>query len=357
MVEGRKGLPTDNALNMRRERDARSPLGLSCWTARRGTVTKAEVERVEKLSADQVALNTTMDVEYGFVDGVNQPVALRSKSVKSHASRLYALDTFISMEDQPHTPSDRLTQAIDLFHELQGAAFSLGVDDWRVLPVEKQPKSWVQKSLKLKKEHVHDVKKPTMVVVFKTGAFKPSPQSIVDTPQSLNVSEFVPPANPFNPNPMSYGVAQSNPEPFFYTAETKTVSPRQEVPRRRYGISIADLIHVEPGTEDTQEDDPAPVPMQAPMAQTATTSFASIGLSGPARSHSMTAEPVVRAAITRPLPPILPREPKPWNLRDNKSHKIYKNWRLHTKSNNPFARVRGDADPPVPTFEAQSMGN
>lgn len=55
MTIGKALLPSDNSLNMRREREARTPLGLSCWTTRRGGVTRTEIERVDKLSRDQVS--------------------------------------------------------------------------------------------------------------------------------------------------------------------------------------------------------------------------------------------------------------------------------------------------------------
>lgn len=40
-------LPTENTLNMRREREARGPLGLSCWSNSRSKITRAELRRVE----------------------------------------------------------------------------------------------------------------------------------------------------------------------------------------------------------------------------------------------------------------------------------------------------------------------
>ena len=35
--------PRENTLNMRREREARGPLALSCWTTKRGNIARVEV--------------------------------------------------------------------------------------------------------------------------------------------------------------------------------------------------------------------------------------------------------------------------------------------------------------------------
>ncbi|EEQ34065.1 conserved hypothetical protein [Microsporum canis CBS 113480] len=64
-------IPSDNALNMRREREARLSLGLSCWSACRGDITRTEMERVERWSQPQVSFNTTMGIEYATSDRSN----------------------------------------------------------------------------------------------------------------------------------------------------------------------------------------------------------------------------------------------------------------------------------------------
>lgn len=151
-------LPTDNVLNMRREREARMPLGLSCWTARRGEITRAEVERVQRLTPDQVAFNTTMTIEYvkTLDDCGRTPGCLRSKSIKSFDSQFFPLETFINGGTELHTPSPRLAAAIEMLLELQKTAMSIGLGSWRQLPVEKQPASWGRRGNKKDKEADRD---------------------------------------------------------------------------------------------------------------------------------------------------------------------------------------------------------
>ncbi|KMU90679.1 hypothetical protein CIHG_08490 [Coccidioides immitis H538.4] len=91
MTAENEELPSDNVLNMRRERDARKPLGLSCWTARRGGITKAELERVERLSSENVKYNTSLKVRFDL-----QPAALESRSFDPNAMpQYYPLDIFL----------------------------------------------------------------------------------------------------------------------------------------------------------------------------------------------------------------------------------------------------------------------
>ncbi|WEW56608.1 hypothetical protein PRK78_002056 [Emydomyces testavorans] len=133
-------LPSDNVLNMRRERDARKPLGLSCWTARRGGVTRAEIERVELLSPENVAYNTALKVRCDL-----QPPVLESRSFYPHATpQYYPFDTFLDGSKQLHTPGRRLDDSIQLLFELQVLTTDLGVDDWRKLPESKLPEWWAR---------------------------------------------------------------------------------------------------------------------------------------------------------------------------------------------------------------------
>lgn len=128
-------LPSDNALNMRREREARNPLGLSCWTSRRGDVSRVEVERVERWTPDQISYNTTMVVEYTdpSPDGAKRaPLHLRSKTLVPAAPVYFPLDTFLENGRQ-HIPSRRIAAAIDLFYRLSEKAVEQQLDTWQDL--------------------------------------------------------------------------------------------------------------------------------------------------------------------------------------------------------------------------------
>lgn len=140
-------IPSDNALNMRREREARSPLGLSCWTTRRGSITKAEVERVERLSQSQISFNTTTAIEYASgANGKKIPVHLLMKRLDGGPPHRYPLDTFMDGKQGPHLPGQRLESTIQLLCQLQDYANALGEDDWRSLAPEYLPETWARRA-------------------------------------------------------------------------------------------------------------------------------------------------------------------------------------------------------------------
>ncbi|KAI9041647.1 uncharacterized protein KD926_006545 [Aspergillus affinis] len=148
MTAPRDQQPTENALNMRREREVRSPLGLSCWAARRGRtsrVARIDLERMESWTYDQVHLNTTMEIEYRFDKKVGQlvPCRLRSKSLTSDSetTAYYPLNHFLNA-DGAHVPSDRTVTAMDTFFEVSERARAKGLDSWRRLPAEDIPVNW-----------------------------------------------------------------------------------------------------------------------------------------------------------------------------------------------------------------------
>ncbi|EFR00723.1 hypothetical protein MGYG_03728 [Nannizzia gypsea CBS 118893] len=140
-------IPSDNALNMRREREARSPLGLSCWTTRRGSITKAEVERVERLSQPQISLNTTTTIEYATSGGSGEQVPryLLMKRLDGGPPHRYPLDTFLDGKQGPHVPGQRIESTIQLLYQLQDYANALEEDDWRSLAPEYLPETWARR--------------------------------------------------------------------------------------------------------------------------------------------------------------------------------------------------------------------
>ena len=140
--------PSENTLNMRREREVRGPLGLSCWNRRRGAVTRVEVERVERWSLEQLAYNTAMTIEY---DTDGQPARLRSKALVRNGSGpgvtnigqpTFPLDTFLRRGDTTHTPGQRLRETLALYTRLSGRARELGLDSWQLLPTDELPQGW-----------------------------------------------------------------------------------------------------------------------------------------------------------------------------------------------------------------------
>lgn len=139
--------PKDNAINMRREREVRGPLGLSCWTARLSDehIARVEVERIERWSLDQVRYNTTMIVEYlpAFPKTNGDiPFRLRSKSlVPGGRPQYYPLTTFL---DHRHmfVPSRRILRTQSLFWSLRDRAKELGLRTWQLLPDDEIPEHW-----------------------------------------------------------------------------------------------------------------------------------------------------------------------------------------------------------------------
>ncbi|KAL1968963.1 hypothetical protein VTN77DRAFT_797 [Rasamsonia byssochlamydoides] len=147
MVGEPEKLPTENTLNMRREREARGPLGLSCWSNCRAQISRAELRRVEGWTPDQISYNTTMDVEY--MDPLSlslsslssamrpMPFRLRSKTLVNDddapSPRYYPLDTFLENGQQRHVPSLRLTAVINFFYKLAEQALKEDLESWEVL--------------------------------------------------------------------------------------------------------------------------------------------------------------------------------------------------------------------------------
>ncbi|KAE8142229.1 hypothetical protein BDV38DRAFT_278402 [Aspergillus pseudotamarii] len=130
--------PNENALNMRRERDARRPLRLSCWTYRRGApgrLNKIDVERVERWSVDQIRYNTTMDVVYADGGG---PVHLADRALAAHTPATYPLDYFLD-QGRAEIPSERIRAAQSVFFRLSERAKQLGFASWRQLPAHEWP--------------------------------------------------------------------------------------------------------------------------------------------------------------------------------------------------------------------------
>ncbi|KAF9890964.1 hypothetical protein FE257_005221 [Aspergillus nanangensis] len=149
MVSPHHERPMENALNMRRERDVRNPLGLSCWTPRRGNhgrISRIDVERVERWSLDQITYNTTMDIEYrpDPADAHRMvPFRLRAKPLATAPQpTYYPLDTFLDLP-RPHVPSRRLMASLDTFHRLAERAVQLDLRHWRLLPDRDLPISWI----------------------------------------------------------------------------------------------------------------------------------------------------------------------------------------------------------------------
>lgn len=139
MVGEPDNLPTENTLNMRREREARGPLGLSCWANSRSKITRAELRRVEGWTIDQIWHNTTMDIEY---TPDMTPFRLRAKTLvdvnndnddDDDPHRYYPLNTFLENGQRRHVPSPRTAATINFFYKLAEQALKEGLESWEVL--------------------------------------------------------------------------------------------------------------------------------------------------------------------------------------------------------------------------------
>ncbi|RLL99978.1 hypothetical protein CFD26_107708 [Aspergillus turcosus] len=130
--------PRENSLNMRRERQCRNPLALSCWTSARSTVGRVEVERVARWSLDQIRYNTTMEIEY---DDQRTAVRLRSKTLAGGVPGYYPLDLFLDGREA-HVPGQRVCEALSFFWQLSERASGLRLGSWKLLPAEELPEAW-----------------------------------------------------------------------------------------------------------------------------------------------------------------------------------------------------------------------
>jgi hypothetical protein len=139
--------PRENSLNMRRGRQCRTPLALSCWTSHRRTVGKVKVERVARWSLDQIRYNETMEIEYrrspgpGPGDQRTTAVRLRSRTLAGGVPAYYPLDLFLD-GGEVHVPSQRIREALSLFWQLSERASLLQLRSWRLLPAEELPEAW-----------------------------------------------------------------------------------------------------------------------------------------------------------------------------------------------------------------------
>lgn len=115
MAAPKSELPSDRALMNLRERGARRPLGLSCWSAT-GSKSKAELERVARLSYDQISFNTTMRIEYSRnTDAI--PIYLVDRSFDPSTARRFPLDKFL-VGGQRHVPGAHIKSVIEqLFND------------------------------------------------------------------------------------------------------------------------------------------------------------------------------------------------------------------------------------------------
>jgi hypothetical protein len=146
MVVPAEQRPRENTLNMRRERQCRNPLALSCWTSHRRAVGKVEVERVARWSLDQIRYNTTMEIEYGRGAGRSPgdqrtAVRLRSRTLAGGAPAYCPLDLFLD-GGEVHVPSQRIREALSLFWQLSERASRLRLGSWRLLSAEELPEAW-----------------------------------------------------------------------------------------------------------------------------------------------------------------------------------------------------------------------
>ncbi|PGH08598.1 hypothetical protein GX51_01118 [Blastomyces parvus] len=144
MTVAKANLPSNNSLNMRRKREARTPLGLSCWTVRRETIARTEIELVEKLSREQVQLNTTMDVEYSDKPadgGAAVPIRLRARNLVGTPPACYPWDMFL-VNHRFHVPSTRLAEALALHEQLLEMVANSNVNSWRELPPNQLARFW-----------------------------------------------------------------------------------------------------------------------------------------------------------------------------------------------------------------------
>lgn len=116
-----------NALNNRRAREARKPLNMVCWNMRFQKPTKSTVEILDKLSDEQLSLNTTWIVT---PHGVHPP---------TNPNCLYRRDCFL----QPgHQQSESTVKGLQQLHRLRTRAHEQGLQHWRDLPSDQKEHEW-----------------------------------------------------------------------------------------------------------------------------------------------------------------------------------------------------------------------
>ena len=123
-------LPNVNALNMERDRKARTPYNSRCWTPKyNGRPTKKMVLHVESLTSDQIKKNTNWILTAnGIVDPQNP-------------NRVLPLDYFL-INGVEHVPSNEITEALAESRRLMALAQANGQAHWTELSKEMLPRGW-----------------------------------------------------------------------------------------------------------------------------------------------------------------------------------------------------------------------
>jgi hypothetical protein len=134
-MNGQAGdLPTENSLNMRREREARGPLSLSFWLKYNSQISRVELRRIEDWNFLQMSYNTTMVIEYMTPASSAWPrplpYRLRARSLVDDAPAVYyPLDIFLENEKR-HVPCPRMQATMNEFFRLAEQAKKEDLESW-----------------------------------------------------------------------------------------------------------------------------------------------------------------------------------------------------------------------------------
>ncbi|KAL9119639.1 MAG: hypothetical protein Q9187_003805 [Circinaria calcarea] len=131
-------VPNRNALNMKRMREVRLPLGIFCWVQKTFRITVLDCLTAEQYTTDGVDFNTMLQVDYATRELVTPAWAVGNPLFPT---RPLPWNSFL-VNGQLNTPEAGLTAILDLMAYLQDLAQDQQLPHWLFLPNHLKPHWW-----------------------------------------------------------------------------------------------------------------------------------------------------------------------------------------------------------------------
>lgn len=131
-------IPSRNALNMKRMREVRLPLGILCWVSKTTRITVLDCLTAEQLTTDGVDFNTILDVDYA-TGALVTPAWARGNPLFPTIALPW--DSFL-VDGQKNIPCQGLKAILYLMAHLQNLAQDQQLPHWLFLPNHMKPHWW-----------------------------------------------------------------------------------------------------------------------------------------------------------------------------------------------------------------------
>ena len=131
-------IPNRNALNMKRMREVRLPLGIFCWVQKTFRITILDCLTAEQYTSDGVDFNTVLDVDHATRQLVTPAWAVGNPLFPTQP---LPWNSFL-VNGQINTPDAGLTAILDLLAYLQDLALDQQLPHWLFLPNHLKPHWW-----------------------------------------------------------------------------------------------------------------------------------------------------------------------------------------------------------------------